>query len=642
MAGFAALPLIVEVAFGADPLDTGTLTWTDISDYVRRGTGVDFSRGWDTESGEPQAGRLTFTLNNESGDFTPGATGSFGEIRNRLPIRVSATIGTATGNALSYDDEAGWYDMLGATYDDTEIGNVVLWTGLVETWRIYWENGVRSQVAVTAVDRWAAIRRLKIDGDLIRRVVTDQAPAYFWPLTAQTMVDNRAEPDAGAVPFIPYLNTAGVLTAAGADNPQTWAAEKVAVTVGANLSTAYREAGWLDTGTGGLGAEWSLSFWLNGDGRMYLFGNDVDVDLAVSGSSYQFAVDPGPTGGLISKVDTTTASVWHHLAVSCISFGGGGLEVRCYLDGVKVHTDNTTVSGGGWPNSPIYLGLKALSGVGYVGVWDRQTSDAEVLEQYRAGTTMGVAGETAAIRAERLLTYVTPAPSLSTAGTFTATMSKQDLVDKSLADALFECATAERGAIYVDTGGWPVLTSRSWRTASALSFTIPAIALGKDVSWTLDDQQLANSATVDRMVGDESAGQVKAKNEASVTTYGEQSKSLQIWVDTDAQLLERANAEANIDAVARPRSSDLMVDLLTKEAAIPAATLLAADIGDRIAVSGLPAEAPGDTQFYIENIADRVSHTGWERTFTVSPRADYFTVEDATYGVIDSVFVLAF
>ena len=184
--------------------------------------------------------------------------------------------------------------------------------------------------------------------------------------------------------------------------------------------------------------------------------------------------------------------------------------------------------------------------------------------------------------------------------------------------------------------------TRSWRTASALSFTIPAIALGKDVSWTLDDQQLANSATVDRMVGDESAGQVKAKNEASVTTYGEQSKSLQIWVDTDAQLLERANAEANIDAVARPRSSDLMVDLLTKEAAIPAATLLAADIGDRIAVSGLPAEAPGDTQFYIENIADRVSHTGWERTFTVSPRADYFTVEDATYGVIDSVFVLAF
>lgn len=151
MGGAVALPLVVEVAFGAEPLDTGTLTWTDISDYVRRNPGVDFLRGWDTETSEPIAGRLSFTLNNDDGDFTPGETGAFGLIRNRLPVRVSATVATATGNALTYDDEVGWYDMYGATYDDTEIGNVVLWTGLVESWRIFWENGVRSQVAVQAV-----------------------------------------------------------------------------------------------------------------------------------------------------------------------------------------------------------------------------------------------------------------------------------------------------------------------------------------------------------------------------------------------------------------------------------------------------------------------------------------------------------
>ena len=221
-------------------------------------------------------------------------------------------------------------------------------------------------------------------------------------------------------------------------------------------------------------------------------------------------------------------------------------------------------------------------------------------------------------------------------------MSNQDLADKSLADALQECSTAERGTIYIDRDGWPVLTSRSWRVGAAVAFTIPATALGREVSWTLDDQNLANSATVERMVGDTSAATVKAKNDASVTTYGEQNRSLQIWVDTDAQLLERANAEANIDAYPLPRSSDLTVDLLTKAATIPAATLLAADIGQRIAVSGLPAEAPGETEFYIENIADKITTTGWERTFTVSPRADYFTIADATYGQLDNVFVLAF
>ena len=40
--------------------------------------------------------------------------------------------------------------MDGVTYNDAEIGTVVLWTGLVESWRIFWENGVRSQVGVTA------------------------------------------------------------------------------------------------------------------------------------------------------------------------------------------------------------------------------------------------------------------------------------------------------------------------------------------------------------------------------------------------------------------------------------------------------------------------------------------------------------
>lgn len=59
-------------------------------------------------------------------------------------------------------------------------------------------------------------------------------------------------------------------------------------------------------------------------------------------------------------------------------------------------------------------------------------------------------------------------------------------------------------------------------------------------------------------------------------------------------------------------------------------------------MSGLPAEAPSTDEFYIETIADRVTHTGWERTFTVSPRADYWTLQDATYGQIDDVFVLAF
>jgi hypothetical protein len=51
---------------------------------------------------------------------------------------------------------------------------------------------------------------------------------------------------------------------------------------------------------------------------------------------------------------------------------------------------------------------------------------------------------------------------------------------------------------------------------------------------------------------------------------------------------------------------------------------------------------PPSKTFFIESIADKITEKGWTRTFTVSPRLDYFTVENATFGVIDSTNVLAF
>jgi hypothetical protein len=643
MGGSVALPVVVEVAFDTEPLDTGTLTWTDISDYVKRGSGVNFERGWDTEAAEPLSGRLSFTLNNDSGDFTPGSTGAFGLIRNRLPVRISATVATATGNALTYDDEVGWYDMFGATYNDAEIGNVVLWTGLVESWRIFWENGVRPQVAVQAVDRWAAIRRLKLDGKFIERITMSQGPTHFWPATD---IDGSDRLTATVGPDLVPVAGVGTLDYAAVANPQTWLQlpTATAAQTGGSGGVRFVDQSFVPYGSASFG--FTVSGWVHASStqglvRLEDFASLTIVQISAAAPTSTAFASLRNGSGSASISSSATISGWRHIAVTFDVSAGGAVTIKFYSQGALIGTDTTTYASGGWPEMRT-MTLRGEAGVAYVGLWDRALTAAEILTQHEAGTTNGVAGETADVRADRLLSYADPVPSLSTTGTFTSTMSKQDVADKSLADALFECATAERGTIFVDTDGWPVLTSRSWRVASPVSFTIPAHALAAEVAWTLDDQQLTNSSTVDRMVGDESAGTARARNDASVATYGEQNKSLQVWLDTDAQLLDRANAEANIDAVAMPRSSELTVDVLTKRATIPAATLLAADIGQRIAVSGLPAEAPTADEFYIETIADRVTHTGWERTFTVSPRADYFTIADATYGQLDNVFVLAF
>ena len=661
MAGTSRLLVIVEVAFGAGALDTGTLTWTDISSHVKLTRGIECSRGVDTETGGPMPGRLTFAVNNDAGDFTPGKTGAFGLIRNRLPVRVRTVVGSGTGIPLAYDSPFAFDFDTG--YDDTEVGSVVVWTGLVETWKIGWTAGVRSQVDVTCVDRWAALRRLKFDGHFIERVVTGQAPTHFWPLTAEYVTaPDRIEATVGSQTFTSRYDPVNSyqLLPPTSDNPQSWLtspADNTTLTPDSSPGAFYPATYHSDGGvsllpSGAASVAFTVSAWVKNG---YVVLNSVAAASVGAQESVAFRNNGTEATVLVArttlpgaelyKTTTVTADRWHHMAITMTVNGSGACSINFFVDGASIGTDTTSWTTGGWTVATTLFGVRSLrsaTGMAYAAVWHRALTPAEILAQYQAGVSQGVVGDTAAVRAARLTGIATQPVPVTTTGTFTATMSKQDLADKSLADALAECATAEAGQLFIGTDGWPTLTSRAWRTAAALAFTLPAHALSTDTSWTLDDQQLVNSATVDRMVGDQTAATVTARNDDSVETYGEQTTSVSLYVDSDAQLLERANAEANMFATATPRSSDLTVDLITKAATISPATLLAADVGSRIAVSGMPTEAPTQTQFYVAAIADKISHTGWERTFTVSPRLDWWTLQDATSGQLDSTFVLAF
>jgi hypothetical protein len=785
MGGKVSLPLTIEIAFTAGALDTGALTWTDVSTYVRKES-ISFNRGWDAESQEPIAGRASLSFNNESGNFTPGKTGAFGLIRNRLPIRIKQ-------------------------------GSTVLWTGLVESWRIGWTNGMRSKVDVTCVDRWAALRRLKLDGRFIEKVTAAQSPAYFWPCTEAS--GNRLAATAGGVDFI--SNNVSPVNAGATANPQSWLTLPVAApnsnTTALQAPSMAKAGSFVPAGTTNIA--FTVSAWLQSD----ISGatNQVQFATATGGSFIFLSASRGASnvymkrsGDSTRQVDYTVSPTpgWRHLCAVVSVNGSGSTTVTLYVNGVSVGTagGDGTYTSGGWYDVLDYTtwGVFAAPGVGvsYVGVWHRALSAAEVLAQYQAGNMSGWAGETAPVRAARLQAVAPTPVTLSTTGTFTIPMSKQDLADKPLADALLECAQAEDGALHIGTDGWPKLTSRDWRTQATVAFTIPAKALASDICWTLDDQQLTNSASVDRMVGDVTAGTATGRNDASVALYGEQKVSRQLWLYNTASAVERANAEANMWANPLPRSADLTVDLMTKGAtvpvtpnlltanqasggdtsgntadffavggwtgtyitsdaaegsgciltaapgagsggavggnallapapgvmhtvlasvrvkvgtrrprinvnwytaafayissdfglpvatgtgwavisvsgtapvnaamaqwfidtpdsgatgdafavdcvsihagtglvwAMPGASVMEADVGQRIAISGMPAEAPTQTNFYIEAISDNVTETQWLRTFTVSPRLDFLTLDDASSGAIDSTFVLA-
>ena len=617
------VPVTVEVAFGAAPWDT-SWTWTDISAYVRRAPGITMARGWDPESQSPSGGTCTFTVNNETGDFTPGVTGAFGTVRNRLPIRISTTIASGTGTPVAYD--SGLYYDVPITYEDTEVGPLVLWSGLVESWQVGWTNGVRSQVRVRAADRWALLKRQKITDERAKPTALAQSPRYFWAMTDPTGSTRATESVAG----LDWVPTAGAFTFANAVNPQTGNTTNVVST----QDVALLGGPFIDANATG----WSLSAWIwNGN----LFTTDLGypaanaISLENNGAAgYVVLVRHNAVAKTYTHATGATAG-WHHLAVTG-SLSAGTSTLRFYVDGAQVWTDTLT---GGLLIAQSWM-VSNATGLGYVGVWPRALTAAEVATQHRAVTLSAWQGDTADVRAQQLAAISGGWP-VTTTGSFTSTMSAPALTGKSPADVLAECAAAEGGAVFIGRDGWPVITARSWRTAAAVSLTLPAKALSADVTWTMDDQTLRNAATVERMAGDVVAATVSVRNEDSITEYAEQSTSLQLWLDSDAQALDRANAEAHMFATSAPRSSELAVDLATKAASIDVLALLNADVGQVVAVTGMPSQAPDADEFFIEQVSDQIGVT-WTRTMTISPRLDFWTLEHATAGAPDSTFVLAY
>lgn len=599
MSGSVTWPLTVEIAFGAAPMDT-TLTWTDVSSWVIRSRSISLSRGWDAEASEPLAGRAQLRLKNDDGRFTPGNSGAFGLIRNKLPLRVRR-------------------------------GGTVLWTGVVEKWAMQFDGGQRPVVDVTCVDRWARLKARKITDERMQPLMVGQGATWLWPMTDESGAD-RLKDVQKAADLVP-INGGGI-TAGAASNPQTGTAT--------NVATVQTQAWPAGFSTGGSLTSWSVAGWINA-GYLQLDNLFAPGYIAMTNAGgttgHALTIEHSAT---VTKTATSTAnntSGWHHYALTA-SLAGGTTTYRWYVDGTQRWTDTAT----GTMSDTLYLIWAFAAGMSYVGVWNEKTlSAAEIAAQYDAAALTGWAGDTADVRAARIRA-INGAWAITTQGTFTSTMSKPTLTDKSVADALLECAQAEAGALFIDAQGWPVIQSRTYRLGVAAAATIPARVLAADATWELDDQTLINVVTVDRMVTDTVAATVKRRNETSISAYDERSKSLQLWLDSDAQAVDRANAETNMFATPLPRSQSFTVDLATCQAAISESTVLGIGVGSRIIISGLPATSPpvSSSGWYVESIDDEISHTAWRRTFTVSPALDFFVLQDSTFGQLNAAYVLAF
>lgn len=621
MSGKTSLPLIVEIAFGAGPMDTGTLTWTDVSSWVQRSRSISASRGFDPETQEPIAGRGSLRLRNKDGRFTPGTTGPFGLVRNRLPIRIRVDYETLASELLNSPIDLNEPAAL------NESTSEVLWTGLIDKLTMGYEDGVLPIVDATLVDRWARLKARKLTGDRLQQIHQQMGVQNLWTLTDPPGA-SRAEDMAGGLDLIP-TGSAPLWSTAG--NPQTGAAQVVELPGGCFLTSPQG-----DSMTGATLSLWAKPLDLSTSAVQVTLGIPALGGLYFGVSQLSVDVAFGDLAGLPAVIALPASTDWRHIAAT-ISQSGTTATLRVYADGAEVYSRSDTITWSAARRLRLRPASSGAAHASYVGLWGAALTPTQIGNLHAAGKdALGVGGQTVDQRAASAVA-LWQQTTLATEGTFAATMSKQALDGVSQADLLRGCAQAEDGNLFIGRDGWPVLQSRGYRADVALAATIPVQVLSKEAQWELDDQQIWNSVQVDRMALNETVTTINRRDEASIATYDEVSRSFQLWLDTDAAAVDRANQEAIMWSEALPRSRNFAVDLMTCQETIPAATLLAVDVGSRIQISGLPSTAPPQTSsgWYVDAIEDTITQASWVRTFTVSPAIDFLILDDATFGGLD-------
>jgi len=652
--------LRVDFGYSSTPLTPlGSITWTDITSSVMLDAGVTFNRGRSGIDTMARPGSLSFTLDNSAqqgteGRFTLGGTNQVAGLALRIPVRVRARF-----------PFAGPY--------------IDLWYGYVEALETGWDNGWRPTVRVSATDRLARLEKRKLPG-LIRGVQLIDLPSALWPCT-----DSDASTSAGE------QSGNGSVTA-------------LATTSVGTVGTATLTFGEAGLGPGPDGQSCALlttssttaGYYLTGSGLPDVFTNTQTVEVyfqaAVAGSAYRglvtvhdasfnklvsiqlstfdtlFAgvsdITPStPISCSVTGATTVTAGVWNH-ALLTQSRSGDTVTVTLYLNGVSQGSNTYSTLGGAVPSvtngGSISSGALRTSGTGVatglfygrlanIGVYPTALSATRITEHARVRDTLGVyTAETSAAKFTRLaqvagLSATEYGFSYGSPATTSADMAPFPVGDRSLLDAANEVAIAEASAVYLDRSGVLRLASRNKRYGTAVVFTVTATAIDKGTGFATDMGAVINDVTVSRP-GGITARSVDA---VSVAAYDTHDSTTTVYLSSDTQAVDMAAFLANLNSEPVPRISGISVDLVSSAALLDEVTILAAEVGDRFQVTGLPsASTPAATlDLIVDGMTDTVTSTSWRRAFIctqIDAGSTVWILDDSTYSVLNSTTVLAF
>lgn len=621
----ASVPTLkVEVAFANSALDTGTLTWTDITSYVRSGS---MRAGRTNELEDFSTGTLNLVLDNRKRTFDPFYASSISPsgLKARKLLRL-----TATWNSTSY----------------------VLFTGHVAGWPLSPQVDGDSTTNIEAYDGLAYLAAVDLPPDFYTYTVSTIASANlkaWWQLGATdvlvadkqntyTFTNTTSEPKTGSAPN-QWLQAAS----------NTYDGTYGAIGPAVDSTGAFTVAFFFKTATAGPVGGFNPILASADSTNPACIGIDENGTLAYRRGSSNTGHSGFPAND----------DIWHHGAITWT--GSGAINI--YVNGALLSTGNTTGTGGdanGWQliaiangtttDSPCFTGE-----LSQITVWDTALSAAQVAQLAAAGlrgvpstgtsTTdwinqvLDAAGWPAAWREKTDGTT----GALDT-GTVQPGGMKWGTSALSVLQAL---ARTEGGRIFVNGSGNVVFHNRTNDFTATRSTTSQATFSDSGVAGTVkfsavgalnySDEFLANQVTVTTSQG---AG-FTAKDTTSQTAYGIRARQIETLLDSqsDAQTYASIHVQQYAEPILRIR--DWMVIPQTQPS-VSYPKVLGAKLADRITFEILPNNVGSRISqvMIIEQIAHQFEPGTWQTTFTGSPAILPWLLEDATYGLLEQTTIL--
>lgn len=624
----------VEIAFSTLPEDPSPV-WVDVTTSVRLTTGISITHGRQDQFEAVQAARLTLTLMNPDGRFTPGNVSSvyYPNVKKGRKIRVSET----------------W---AGSTY--------VRFIGFIDEWPVTWADAstVMADVQISATSRMARLGHGKTLPSIVEVEYLQDGPVAYYPVG-----DDQGSLQAGNVsatvqspmavtPFGGGSNSNISFGSATGPTTESLTAAlftRVSATAGAYLLAT------LSGFTSGADPSVLLEAFVLANtaqemGIAQLDGGDSSLYLAlgVSATGKLTAKYATPSGGVVytlTSSPTISDGLTHHVAVRQTT-SGGFTTSTLFLDGTSAATitigssqyDMTRLVGGGGVANSAFAGtlshVAAYSGAAI--------SDARIAQHSLAGST-GFSGESSGNRIHRLALYAgVPDGEIAFEVGLSTSITNQDTTGQQPITLMQDVAATEGGVLFDSRIGLLTFHGRSHRynASSQLTLSTAHREIMPSLEPRLDDQDLVNDVSASRTGG----VSVRVVDPSSVAEYGTYREEIQLLTTSDNEVFDAASWKVYTASAPQVRVPTAEVELALLS---PAQTLivLAREIGDRITLSGLPSQAPASSMdFFIEGWTETIADFSYRIVFNLSAAtlSGVWQLDSSTYSVLGTSTRLAY